>query len=334
MTNLVDTGHTGDNTPLISVIIVNWNGQQWLKKCLDSLIQQTYKHIEIIVVDNGSLDGSVDFIRSQYPSVKQVLNNKNMGFGGGNNSGISKAEGKLVLLLNSDAWVDPELAEELVKEKNLRNLDVIGPLEADYWSKVKREPYSTHIDLLGHPVFLTPPHPTRPSLYLTGVCLLFEKSLYEATGGFDSNFFMYCEDVDWFWRLGLSGKTFDYSHKLFVYHAGGGSSGKMLNAKMFLWRNQNTLQMLLKNYSLWSLAWVLPLYFAQNSIEMLFFLTQCKVKIVFTYVMGWGFCLSNLPGILKRRRLIQRDRAKGDKAIMSRMYIGSGKAVHLVHRYK
>ena len=334
MTNLVDSSNTGDNPPLISVIIVNWNGQQWLRQCLDSLIEQTYKHIEIIVVDNGSLDGSVDFIRSQYPSVKQVLNNTNMGFAGGNHSGISKAEGKLVLLLNTDAWVEPELTEELVKEKNLRNLDVIGPLEADYWSKVKHEPYSTHIDLLGHPVYLTPPHPTRPSFYLTGACLLFEKSLYEATGGFDSNFFMYCEEVDWFWRLNLSGKTFDYSHKVFVYHASAGSNGKMLDAKTFLWRNQNTLQMLLKNYSLSSLAWVLPLYFAQNSIEMLLFFIQCKVTIAFTYVMGWGFCLSNLPGILRRRMLIQRDRARGDKAIMSRMYIGAGKWVHLMQRYK
>ena len=84
---------------LISIIIVNWNGKKWLRKCLDSLTKQTYKNYEIIFVDNASYDGSVKFIKENYPFAKIIVNSKNLGFAGGNNIGFRMSKGEFILLL-------------------------------------------------------------------------------------------------------------------------------------------------------------------------------------------------------------------------------------------
>ena len=92
----------------ISVIIVNWNGKKWLKKCLDSILIQSYEKIEIVFVDNGSTDGSVEFVTKYYKNVIVVSSKKNLGFASGNNLGIKKANGEYIALLNSDTWLEKD----------------------------------------------------------------------------------------------------------------------------------------------------------------------------------------------------------------------------------
>ena len=102
--------------PLLSVIIPNWNGKRFLQECLDSLKDQTYSHFETILVDNGSTDGSVEFVRERYGEFVQIIRNEiNLGFTGGNNVGIRAARGEYIVLLNNDTWADPRWLEELVK---------------------------------------------------------------------------------------------------------------------------------------------------------------------------------------------------------------------------
>jgi GT2 family glycosyltransferase len=326
----MDVPIPGDGEHLLTVLLVNWNGMKWLKRCLDTLQAQTYKNVEIVVVDNASSDSSVAFLLAHYPQVRLLQNSENLGFAGGNNAGMGIATGEWILLLNTDTWVEPELVEELLTEIRNRRLDVIGPMEANYWTGEKRTPYSTHIDVLGHPTYISPPHPTRSNFYLTGVCLLFSRQLYYESGGFDSTFFMYCEEVDWFWRLNMLGKVFDYSQSQYVYHACGGSLESGVNVKTFRWRNENTLQMLIKNYSSLNLAWVLPLYFAQNFVEIVFFSIKFEFKIAKTYFAGWWFNLVHLRGIIGKRRAIQLNRSANDSIVMRKMFLGSGKLRHLL----
>ena len=253
---------------------------------------------------------------------------KNLGFAEGNNLAIEHAKGELLLLINNDTWVEKNFLEQLVEELHSRNLDVIGPREADYITKAKRKKYSSHIDPLGHPVYLYDSE--KPNFYLTGVCLLFKKSLYKEIGGFDSNFFMYCEEIDWFWRLQMSNKKFAYSDEALVYHAGSGSTGREINYPTFLWRNQNTLQMLLKNYKHYNLVWVIPLYLSQNLLEMTAFLMIAKPKITISYLQGIWFNVKHLPATLAKRKQIQKNRLVKNKEIFSKMYLGPGKALHLI----
>jgi GT2 family glycosyltransferase/protein-L-isoaspartate O-methyltransferase len=318
------------SNPLISVVIVNWNGKKWLPKCLDSLKKQTYKPLEVVVVDNSSTDGSTNLLHANYPWVQLVQSKKNLGFAGGNNLGITKAKGGLILLLNSDTWLDPDFVEKLHEQYVQGKYDVIGPYESNYDNTSHPKNIST-IDLLGHTVVFPARAKNMHKLfYKSGVCLLFSKNLYTETGGLDDDFFMYVEEVDWFWRLHLLGKKIGLAENLFVHHAGAGSTGTGLKYNTFLWRNQNTLQMLLKNYSAVSLIGVLPLYLIQNVAEMFAFLLIGKFKIASTYWKGIGFNIRHLTRTLKKRNAIQQTRIVSDGQLMSRMYFGNGKLRHLL----
>ncbi|MCG2737608.1 MAG: glycosyltransferase family 2 protein, partial [Candidatus Methanoperedenaceae archaeon] len=91
--------------PPVSVIIVNFNGKHYLKNCLSSLSAQSYPAIEVIFVDNGSGDGSVEYVRKEFPSVRIIESKKNLGFAKGNNLGIREARGELIATLNNDTEV-------------------------------------------------------------------------------------------------------------------------------------------------------------------------------------------------------------------------------------
>ena len=109
-------------SPLISVVVLNWNGVHCVEGCLVSLQAQSYHPLEIIVVDNASTDKSVDFIRMNFPEVKMILNKRNLGFAGGNNIGIKASRGRYIMILNNDARLDPDCIKELKRsiEKDKR----------------------------------------------------------------------------------------------------------------------------------------------------------------------------------------------------------------------
>lgn len=317
--------------PLVSIIIVNWNGKKWLKKCLDSLLAQTYDNFEILVVDNASSDESLVFLEQNYPTIKTIQSKTNLGFAGGNNLGIKNASGAFLLLLNNDTWVERNFLGRLMSELDEYKYDVLSPREKKYNNeKIMQGEYSSTTDVLGHPVYVIN---NMPSLYLTGVCLLFRAELYIETGGLDDDYFMYCEEIDWFWRLNLLNKKFAYSKDIYIHHAGAGGMGKGMKYQTFLWRNQNTLQMLLKNYAWYSLVWILPIYFFQNIIETVAFLAFLKPKIASSYIEGWWFNIKNIKKIMIKRRWVQRSRLAGDRDIIRVMYFGSGKLRHLLLRF-
>lgn len=322
---------------MISIVIVNYNGLKYIKKCIDSLLEQEYRDFEIIFVDNGSSDGSIEFVRNNYSDIKIVISKKNLGFAGGNNLGIKSAQGDLIMLLNNDTWVDRDFLSRLTEFYNKNNYDVVAPLENNY-DNSNRPVYITKIDILGHPIYqfmTTKSIKQSDSFYLAGVCLLFNKKLYQNTDGLDNNFFMYFEEVDWFWRLHLYGKKICYINNLYVHHFGSAttSNGEKIKYLSFLWRNQNTLQMLLKNYKLYNLVWILPMYFVQNLVEIIFFLVLLRPKIAFTYVLGWTFNIRNINKIIKNRKIIQKNRLVSDIFIFKKMYFGSAKLTHLLNFY-
>lgn len=324
-------------TDLVSVIIINWNGMRWLKRCLDSLSNQTYSKFEIIFVDNASTDESVHYVRKYYPEVKVLLNHRNLGFARGNNLGIQLAQGEYILLLNNDTWVESSFIEDLVIQKIQQNKDVVAPTEVPYDKHSNEVCGSVSlIDPLGHPVYLPASQKKQKSFFLTGVAILFSKSLYEESKGLDDAFFMYCEEIDWFWRLNLLEKSFGYVSNVFVYHYGAGSQkeNKGLRYDSFLWRNQNNLQMLLKNYAIHNLLWILPLYILQNFFEIGIFLLLLKPRISASYLEGWWFNIKNIRGIIAKRQSIQKNRRINDRSIFKQMYLGSGKFHHLLQYFQ
>lgn len=314
---------------LISVIIVNWNGKRWIEKCFDSLRGQTYKKFEVIFVDNASTDDSVAFVEQNYPEVIIIKSDENLGFAGGNNLGINKAQGEYILLLNSDTWCDGDFMERVVFSFHENRCDVFGVTETEYENPSYKH-YVMSLDPFGYFVTIKDNIDKGIPFYISGACVFFPNTLYQETGGMDADFFMYCEEIDWFWRLHLFKKKVYQDQNIFIHHAGGGSIGSGIRYRTFLWRNQNILQMLLKNYAWYSLTWVLPIYFLQNVVEILAFLIFLKPKIAWSYVEGWWFNIKHFQNIMRKRKLIQDNRMIGDWEIMKKMYFGFGKLHHLI----
>ena len=311
------------NKYLVSVIIVNWNGKKWLKKCLNSLQNQTFKSIEIVLVDNASSDGSLEYLKKYYPKVNIIKNKENLGYPKAANIGIKKSNGDYLLLINNDAWVDKYFIEKLFNFYSTNSYSVISPVSMKYSGKVAGNMLPS-IDPTGSTAYFFPIS-KKDKLFFLSVCYFCSKNEYLKTQGFDDNHFAYFEDVDWFWRLTLMGKKFNYAEDVFVYHEGAGSTGKGIKYNMFLWRNQNTLQTLLKNYSVATLIIILPIYILQNLMEILFFLTLLKFDIASSYIQGWVFNIKNFNKIMKKRKWIQERRKVSDLEILKKMYLGPAK---------
>jgi len=229
--------------PKVSVIIINWNGKDYITKCIRSLKNLDYKDYEIIVVDNGSNDGSQKTLMKEFPSLKLIENGENLGFAEGNNIGIKKAfqdlEVKYIATLNNDTVVESSWLRELVyaAERNGR----IGSCQ----SKMLR--YSDHriIDSTGIKLLPTGSVADRGSgeedkgqyekfAEVFGACAgaaLYRREMLDEVGLFPSEYFASYEDVDLAWRARYAGWKCVYIPSAIVYHVRFASQKKMLDEK-------------------------------------------------------------------------------------------------------
>ena len=213
--------------PLVSIVILNWNGKQHLKECLLSLKKQTYKNLEVILVDNGSTDGSVDYIKDNFGDFVKLIENKaNLGFAEGNNIGIRNSSGKYILLLNNDIKADPLWAEELIKVAE--SDDKIGMCAC----KILSWDDSGVIDSAGLSIYKDGLSRGRGRLELdngqynsqeevlcpSGCAALYRREMLDQVGGFDEIFFIYSEDTDLGLRARLAGWRCVYVPQAVVYH--------------------------------------------------------------------------------------------------------------------
>ncbi|MCP4051340.1 MAG: glycosyltransferase family 2 protein [bacterium] len=207
------------NSPLVSVIIVNYNGASYIQDCIKSvLLSKTDFSFEIIVVDNASVDNSVEKIVDAGDSITAIFNDENKGFSGGNNQGISIAEGSYIFLLNNDTIIDPDALSKLVKyyEQN-KDTGVTGPrlLNRDRTLQVPGS-------FLGRWQYKG----TRPRKvgFISGAAFLTRKDILAKTGGLDENFFFYNEDIDLCMQIKKMGLNLIYMPEAEVVHFGGEST--------------------------------------------------------------------------------------------------------------
>jgi GT2 family glycosyltransferase len=241
--------------PLVSVIIVNWNGRHLLGECLDSLLAQSFTDFEVIVVDNGSQDGSAEFVRTHYPAVKLIRLPENTGFAGGNNEGIRVARGKYVALLNNDTRTDPEWLACLSREAEA------NPASGMWASKILSYDQPDIIDNVGLLLYrdglargqgrLERDHGQydvgREALFPSGCAALYRRRMLDEVGLFDEDFFAYADDVDLGLRARLAGWGCTYVPAAKVYHRYSSSSSTYSPLKAYL-VERNRIWVLLKYY--------------------------------------------------------------------------------------
>lgn len=254
------------NFPTVSVIIVNYNGKHYLSDCLYSLDSAKYPKdkLEIIVVDNGSTDGSVEFLNITFPSVKVIRNETNKGFAQPNNIAAKAAKGEYLALLNNDMVVAPDWLNEIVAP-------VIERTKLCVASKILNRDGSTldfvggtlnfygigFQDHFGEPTtnkYDTP----KKLLFACGGAMLISRKVFLDVGGFDEDYFAYFEDVDLGWRLWVLGYEVEFAPKAVVYHHHHGTSSGFPEHKKQVLYERNALYTLIKNYNDENLAKILP----------------------------------------------------------------------------
>jgi GT2 family glycosyltransferase len=251
--------------PCYSVIVVNWNGRHLLEECLDSVLVQQDGPIEIIVVDNGSTDGSAGFIRERYGNrVRLIELAENQGWAGGNNRGIETARGGHLLLLNNDASLEREFFRHL-REGIARHPDA-----GMYSTRILNYQDRSRIDNTGHVIFRDGtargrsrlekdgPEFDREAEVLcpSGAAGVYSRKLIDRVGPVDERYFAYGEDTELGLRARKAGFSCYYIPRAVVYHKYSATGGAYTLQKVFL-VERNRVWTLLKLYP-WTLVAVSP----------------------------------------------------------------------------
>jgi GT2 family glycosyltransferase len=258
---LQDASKSQSNAPLFSVIILNWNGRHLLEECLSSIRSQTFREFETIVVDNGSTDGSVNWVKERWPeSVSTVELPSNLGFAGGNNAGIRLARGRYVILLNNDTAVDPGWLDAM--DDAVRRHPDAGMFTPKILNFYRRD----EIDNTGHLIY--PDGLARgrdrlekddgrfdeegETLWPSGCAGVYGREMLDRIGLLDESFFAYGEDVDLGLRARWAGWGCYYVPKAIVYHKYSATTGAYSPRKAFL-VERNRFWILMRNFPWWDI---------------------------------------------------------------------------------
>ena len=278
-----------NKVPKVAVVILNWNGKEILKTFLPSVIKYS-KEAELIIVDNGSTDNSIDFLKQEYPQIRIIDNKKNYGFAEGYNKALKEIEADYYVLLNSDVEVTPSWITPIIElMENDTQIACCQPKLLSYLEKNKFE-YAGgaggFIDYLGYPFcrgrvfnFLEEDKgqydDNKEIFWATGAALFVRASVYKELNGLDNDFFAHQEEIDFCWRVKNAGYKVYYCSKSVCYHLGGGTLNKTSPFKTFL-NFRNNLYLLYKNLPLEKKRKVFFMRFFLDIIASLSFLLQGK----------------------------------------------------------
>ncbi len=237
-------------TPDLSVIVVNWNVRDLLRDCLRSIERGRGElTVEVIVVDSASADDSVAMVRAEFPWVRLIPCDENVGFPRGNNIGLREATGELLLLLNPDTVVlDDALGQLVAFLRANPDVGAVGPqlLNADGTVQSSRRRFPTAATGFFESTWLQglapgvlrryyaldlPDDETADVDWLTGACIMAPRSTYEAVGGLDEGYYMYSEELDWCRRIKATGRRVVYYPAAQVTHHSGKSSEQAVTAR-------------------------------------------------------------------------------------------------------
>jgi len=302
--------------PTVSVIIVNYNGEELLDDCLGSLGRQTYQDFEIVFVDNGSHDNSLARANHLCPGIRCVKLQHNTGFAGGNNEGFRHATGSYIVLLNNDTEADPRFLEELVQAAERRpEIGMVAPKILNFYDREEIDSVGGFVlcpDGIGQGRGRTEKDQGQYDhldeiLVPSGCAALYRRSMLLEVGFFDERFFAYCEDTD----LGLRGRWAGWeavsAPRSVVYHKYSASTGAYSPTKMRLVERNHYLTAV-KLLPFWSLL-CLPIYSGYRYLLMAYAVVTKKGKgkaagkgaLLWAFIAGHAQALLGVPGSIIRR---------------------------------
>ena len=316
----------GGAQALISVIIPNWNGAHHLPTCLESLRSQTLREFEVIVADNGSIDGSLELLARDYPEVRVLALGENRGFAGACNAGMKATQGTYVALLNNDAEADPGWLSEVVAA--FQRHPEAGLVASKMLLFERRNTFHTAGDFYrvdGIPgnrgVWQKDEGQYEHEETVFSACggsAAYRRTMLDQVGLLDEDFFFSCEDVDLAWRAQLAGWRCVYVPRAIVYHklsaTGGGVTASFFDGRNFIY-------LLVKDYpsDLWKIhrraILRAQLGLAQEALQ------AWRGAAARGRLRGMLTGIAGIPRMLLKRRTVQRSRTV-DRSYLERVLAG------------
>ncbi|MCM3881616.1 MAG: glycosyltransferase family 2 protein [Vicinamibacterales bacterium] len=295
----------------VSVIVLNFNGRQWLEPCLAATQSQLGAHGELILVDNASTDGSLDLVRERFPGVHVLSLDSNLGFAAGNNAGARIARGRCLAFLNNDTVPQPGWLDAL-KKPLLEDSGV-----ALTTSRIVYLHDPSIIDSAGdgylraggafkrfHGAGFSLGDASGDVFGACGAACMIRRDVFAGLDGFDEDFFMVYEDVDLSYRARLRGHRCVYVANAIVHHAGSGTLRKTSATAVF-YGQRNLEWTYLKNTPSSLLLRSFPSHMAYDAAALL---KYASVGLLGPYLKGKWAALKGTPSVLRKRAAVQNGR--------------------------
>ncbi|MCL4458360.1 MAG: glycosyltransferase family 2 protein [Chloroflexi bacterium] len=308
----------------VTVIVVNWNGRDYLETCLSSVLRQSYPNFEILLIDNASTDGSLDLIEERFPQVGVIRNRVNLGFAAANNIGIQQSSSDYIATLNNDTKAEETWLAELVKAART------GPDIGMCASKMLFMHQPAIINSAGIALDRAgiawdnrggeedTPDDSKP-YEVFGPCAgaaLYRREMLMGIGLFDEDFFAYLEDVDLAWRARLAGWRCLYVPTAKVYHIHSATAREGSSLKTYL-LGRNKIWTIIKNYPsphFW-LFWPIIVGYDFGSVLFALF-SRRDIRPL----QGRLSALTRFAPMWRKRRVVQRNRKISPTAMWHLMY--------------
>lgn len=313
-----------DNPSLFSIIILYWRSAQHIQHCLDSLDQQTFRDFEVVLIDNASPELPPAGILARYPNLilRYFPQEKNLGFAGGNNLGASLSMGQYLVLLNSDAFPQPDWLEEISKAIRRYPNHVLASriIMANEPDRLDSEGDVYHLSgLAWHRSYKQLATKTLASEGLvfsaTGAAAVYPKAAFTEVGGFDEDLFAFYEDIDLGFRLRLAGYECTYIPTAVARHVGSGSTGQ--GSELAAYYNQrNMIWVFIKNFPGWRFLASMPYHMLVNILLVVNAAFHGRGRI---YLKAKVDAVKGLKSVLRKRGAVQKCRKIDASAVVKQM---------------
>jgi len=318
----------------VAVAVLNYNGKHHLKRCFETLMKQSYTNYDVYMIDNGSSDGSIDYVRENFPWVKILALKRNYGFAEAYNKAVKILDNyEYIAFLNNDVEVDENWLLELIKtflnDKN-KNIVAVGSKILLYDQRNVINHAGGKITIIGAGIdiglFEEDKNITSSPIetgFTCGGAMCVRRDLFLKLGGFDPDYFIFFEDVDFCWRAWLLGYKVLHVPTSIVYHKYGGTVGRRLSFERLRLTQRNRLMTMLKNVEISMLWEAILISFLYDFFRMIDFLKCKRLKEVFIISSAYWWIIKNIRKILKKRKIVQRQRVISTKYLCARGLIAS-----------
>ncbi len=335
--------------PLVSVLVLNYNGKKFLQECFDSLKSGTYKSTEILLIDNKSTDDSIAFTKEHYPDVRIVQTHANAGYSRAYNIAFNHAQGKYVVMLNNDVRVDPDWLKPMVdvaeNDPDIAALQpkILSMLEPNHFEYAGAS--GGYIDRYGYPflrgrIFFTIEpdegqyQDEQEVFWTSGAAMFLRREAIEKSLNLDEDFVHHMEEIDLCWRLHLTGFRLKVVPKSVIWHYAGATIKTDSYMKLY-WNHRNNIFMMIKNLELVNICLFLPARVLLDFINIFSaILLRQDLRHSFAIISSYFWLVANFGLILRKRRVVQHIRTVPDRQVFRLVYPGSIVLKYFIQRKK